>query len=362
METMKKSNKILDIAMENAIYYIDNLEDEIIDGENPISGDINEGLVIFKPEDVEKLIASQTRASTLKPRLEAMVKEGNWRPHATVTDEVLNSLDLLKVKFPNFDAVIDRYTKSLSLASLSEPKSIYVPPILLVGEPGVGKTRFLRDLALTLKICFFNIDLATVSAGFVLAGSTSTWAEGKPGAVSDSLRKSKVSNPIILLDEIDKASGDVRYDPLGCLYSLLERQTATSFKDEALEIEMDCSCINWVASSNYIESIPQPIMSRFIVYHVEAPSLEQMSLVAQSVYSDLLAENSWGQLFEPELSTDVIDCLIEFSPREQKRALYSACCEAAFRCHNIEGAILSILPEDIILIDSKPIKRAIGFY
>jgi ATP-dependent Lon protease len=62
--------------------------------------------------------------------------------------------------------------------------------------------------------------------------------------VSDSLRKSKVSNPIVLLDEIDKASGDSRYDPLGCLYALLERETARTFKDEALEIEMNCSGIN----------------------------------------------------------------------------------------------------------------------
>lgn len=168
--------------------------------------------------------------------------------------------------------MVDRCKKSLLLASLSEPKLAYVPPILLVGEPGIGKTRFLRDLAACLKVCFFSVDLARASAGFVLAGSSSSWAEGKPGLVSNSLRKRKVSNPIILLDEIDKASGDAKYDPLGCLYTLLEREISKIFKGEALEVEMNCSCINWVASANNIDSIPQPIRSRFIVYHVEAPS------------------------------------------------------------------------------------------
>ena len=356
------SPNVFDDSMMYAVDLLDNLEDNINDGEHPIDEDINEGLVIFKLQDVHDLIVNQGRGSNLKPRLEAMLKEGNWRRLAKVTDNRLNALDNLRIKFPNFEAVIDRYQKSLLLASLSEPMSIYVPPILLVGEPGIGKTRFLKDLSETLDVGFFHADLATTTAGFVLAGSSSTWAEGKPGLVSDSLRKSDVANPIIFLDEIDKASGDSKYDPLGCLYSLLERETAKTFQDEALQVEMNCSGINWVASANYIDNVPKPIQSRFIIYDIQIPSREQMTLVSKSVYRDLLSENSWGTLFEGELTDDVVLRLVELSPREQKRILYGACCEVAFRNKNSKVSTFSLLAKDIILESLQMKVRTIGFY
>ncbi|MDF1589516.1 MAG: hypothetical protein P1P93_10265 [Gammaproteobacteria bacterium] len=133
------------------------------------------------------------------------------------------------------------------------------------------------------------------------------------------------------------------------------------FKDECLQVNMNCSAINRIASANRIDSIPAPILSRFNVYHIDPPSHEHMCLVAQSVYSDLLNENSWGVLFEPTLPEVLIAHLFELSPREQKRALYNACGEAAFKQKNIKAKI-TLTVDDRVLIRTKEKKRTMGFY
>ncbi len=364
---MKKNNKLKKILIEdyilgNAINFLDNLELEIIDGKHSMMGDPKDGMIIFSITEVEDLLTNETRLGALTPRLRSLLEEGNWRPYATMNEQRMSDLEELRIKFPNFNIVIDQYIKTLRLSMLIQPAIMYVPPILLVGEPGVGKTRFLRELAKVLKVDFFQADLATTSAGFVLAGSSTTWAEGKPGMVSNSLRKSNVANPILLIDEIDKVGGDKRYDPLGCLYTLLERETAKSFVDESLQIPMNCSAINWFASANCIETIPMPIKSRFSIYIIEPPTLEQMNAIAQSVYKDLLSENLWGTFFNATLSTDVIEQLITLTPRDQKQALYNACSEAACR-HKSEGEQkLTLMASDIVLLDVEPKKKTIGFY
>lgn len=356
MKFHKTASKVSDADMRAVIKYLDGILAEI--DSTPHS---NDGIELFNINEVKELLENESSRSTLKPRLEAMLEEGNWRPLAKVTNKTLNAVDRLRQKFPNFSEVINLYQKTLNLALLSKPNSIYVPPTLLIGDPGIGKTRFLKELASTLEVDFFQVDLATASAGFVLAGSSASWADGRPGMVSNSMRKSKQANPIILLDEIDKVSGDNRYDPIGCMYTMLERQSAKMFQDECLQVNMDCSAINWIASANRIETIPAPILSRFNVYHIDSPSHEQMSLVAQSVYSDLLNENSWGVLFESTLPEVLIARLLELSPREQKRALYNACGEAAFKHKNTKAEI-TLTVDDIVLIGTKEKKRAIGFY
>lgn len=315
---------------------------------------------IFAIADVVKVINEQAKDSRLKPRLEAMMQEGNMRSLASINDAILEQLIPLADKFPNFSDVVLHYRKALLLASLSRPAIVYLPPLLIVGDPGIGKTRFLRELAKVLSVDFFQIDMSTTSAGFVLAGSSTSWADGKPGFVSDSLRQSKVANPILLIDEIDKVSSG-NYDPMGCFYTLLERDTARTFKDEALTIAMDCSDINWVASANYVEAIPAPIRSRMTVFNVKAPTREQMPTIAQSVYKDLLAENDWGKRFSQTLSMDILNKLSVASPREMKRILTSAASEAVFKRRHKQGEKLHIMADDIAMVEDEAKDKRIGF-
>jgi ATP-dependent Lon protease len=164
----------------------------------------------------------------------------------------------------------------------------------------------------------------------------------------------------MLLDELDKVNGDSRYNPLGCLFTLLEKKAAQEFIDEALEVKMNCSEIIWFASANTVETISSPILSRFTVFHIKDPSYEQQCKIAQSVYSDLLAENVWGQKFVKQLGDDVIEKLFAFSPRKQKAVLIHACGEVAYECESKPKGLLKIQTKHIQLPEKKQ-KRSIGF-
>jgi len=302
---------------------------------------------------------NEERHSRRESALSPMLEEKSRKLLVEVNRKTFLALTLLCKKFPNFSHVIARYEDSLRLRSLGKVATVWLPPIVLVGPPGIGKTRFLRELATALMIDFFSVDMSTTSAGFILNGGNSSWSNGRPGFVSNSLRKSKVANPLFLADEIDKAGGDDRYDPISCFYLLLEKHTAKEFQDECLEIPMDCSAINWVASANYIDRIPAPILSRMDVIEVQPPTLEQMPVIVQSLFTELLQSNDWGERFIDNLSKDVLSEMTVCTPREMGKVLEKSCANAAKRKGGAKGQIRLItkdieLPNDIS-------SRRIGF-
>lgn len=325
-----------------------------------ISLDYKHTMKIYDEEEVNTLKNKQERKSLLRKLLDDLHEEKNYKPVAVVTRKLINDVSDLRYRFPNFETVIDSCVKSLSLAMLKKPAILAFPPILLVGGAGVGKTRFLTELANTLKVSFHKTDLSSATAGFILGGSSTVWAEGKPGNVTNALRESQTANFIMLLDELDKANGDSRYNPVGCLFSLLEKKTAEEFIDEALQVKMNCSGIMWFASANTVETISSPILSRFTVFHIKDPSYEQQCMIAQSVYSDLLADNVWGQKFAKQLTDDVVEKLVAFSPRKQKAILIHACGEVAYECESKPKGLLKIQTQHIQL-PAKQQKRSIGF-
>jgi ATP-dependent Lon protease len=195
-------------------------------------------------------------------------------------------------------------------------------PILLLGEPGVGKTHFAKELAWVLGTTYELVSLSSVTAGWILSGSSSQWTNAKPGKVAQALVNGEFANPLFVLDEIDKAGGDTRYDPLGALYTLLEPATARRFRDEFIDIELDASRILWIATANEASAIPEPILSRMNVYAIERPDAEGARAIAANIYRDLLQRNHWK--FEPEPRADVISRLGELPPRHMRNVIVDA--------------------------------------
>ena len=129
------------------------------------------------------------------------------------------------------------------------------------------------------------------------------------------------ANPVIVVDEIDKACADAQYDPLGALYGLLEHDTAEAFMDEFAEVPIDASQVIWIMTANDERCIPEPILNRMNVYEIDAPSLEQARAIARNLYGGIRGEHAWGRRFEDEPADDVLDLLAELAPREMRRAL-----------------------------------------
>jgi ATP-dependent Lon protease len=279
-----------------------------------------------------------------KHYLEILDESGPARKHAANPD--LEALSALRDRFPNFTAVIEELENQVILFSLSKFRSFTIEPILMVGEAGVGKTRFVIEAAKALGLEFRNIGCGTVTAGWVLGGSSTSWNEGKPGQVHIQLRDGKTMNPLIMLDEIDKMAGDSRFDPYGPLYPLLEKHSARKFVDESIGFPIDCSHINWIATANTLETIPPAIVSRFTIIEVKKPTLEQMQAVTRSIYRDLLEENkeTWGSRFAPEISQEVVDSLASEPPRQIRAKLRRGFAKAA---RSRKAETYHLIPDDL---------------
>jgi ATP-dependent Lon protease len=158
----------------------------------------------------------------------------------------------------------------------------------------------------------------------MLSGSSPQWKGSKPGKVFQALAEGDFANPVMLLDEIDKASADAQYDPLGPLYNLLEVDTASQFVDEYVDVRIDASHIIWIASANDDRHIPAPILNRMNVWEIAAPNVGQARTIASQMCQNILGQYGWGQHFHDPLSEDVLDQLAHLPPREMRRALMTA--------------------------------------
>jgi ATP-dependent Lon protease len=248
------------------------------------------------------------------------------------------AMDDLYDASPNFKGVIDDLRKFLALAVAGD-EAVQFTPMLLLGEPGLGKTYFAKKLAHALATGFEFVSMSSLTAGWVLTGASAQWHNARPGKIAQTLIEGDYANPVVVLDEVDKAGGDARYDPMGALYSLLERDTAVHFKDEYIDVDMDASHILWVATANDESAIPEPILNRMNVYAIERPDVEGSRKIALAVYHEILEQHRWP--FPPEPSPSVLERLATIPPRDMRKLLLDAFGNArlAERDH--------LVPEDI---------------
>lgn len=275
---------------------------------------------IYSVAEVDRAIEDHPSSSeSLMALYEKMKKAGGAR--YIIKPSSTKGLDALYEASPNFDDVLDDLKKFMTLAiSANEPVSF--TPILLLGEPGLGKTHFAKSVARLLGTGFEFVSMSSLTAGWVLSGASSQWSNAKPGKVAQSLVNGDFANPLIALDEVDKAGGDSRYDPMGALYSLLEKDTAAHFKDEFIDVDLDASHIMWIATANDENAIPEPILNRMNVYVIERPSFDGSIKIARALYKEILAAHHWG--FEPEPTDDVLEKLAEIPPRDMRKLLVDA--------------------------------------
>ncbi|MEH2603441.1 ATP-dependent Lon protease [Bradyrhizobium sp. AZCC 1588] len=210
----------------------------------------------------------------------------------------------LMAEYPYAIGAID-----LMLRDLREGEPVRLSPILLTGPAGVGKSRLVRRLFNDLLgVRVYRYDGGGASDN-MFGGSPKGWGNTVPSAPARAVNQTQLSNPIVLVDEIDKAGTSSRNGRLwDALLPFLERETACCYRDVSLDAELDLSWISHIATANSVEELPTPLKDRYRIVKVPAPRLPDLPALAASVLQELALE-SGEQGFVWPLANDEIEVM-----------------------------------------------------
>ena len=178
----------------------------------------------------------------------------------------------------NLDEVKLRIIEYLAVKKHSE--KIDTPIICLVGPPGVGKTTLAYSIAKSIGRKFVKISVGGVDDEAIIKGHIRTYIGSSPGKIIDGIKRAKSSNPVFLIDEIDKMSSNYKGDPRSALLEVLDSNQNKYFKDNYIEEEYDLSNVLFITTANNIEMVPEELKDRLEIIHINGyTELEKLEIV-----------------------------------------------------------------------------------
>lgn len=315
--------------------------------------------MLFSPSDLKQLWkqlqgAASDRDADKRDRkiVNDLLATGPWR-RTILPEDAETRLDQLAATMRHFSSVVDDLRDAVTLARRGG-KPLSVPPLLLLGPPGVGKTHFSHQAAHALGLATHTLSLDAANGPSALAGLSRHWSNTRTGLVFDALTGGTHMSPILLLDEIDKAPRDERIDPLRCLHGLLEPVTAARFKDESFALPLDARNIVWIATANDASRIEPSLLSRFVVHTITEPDAEQRLQTARHLFGQLLREYRTPDL-RLQISQGAVEKVAQANPRQQ-RVLARRAVARALRAQR-----LTVLDSDVPACGPAEVERRMGF-
>ena len=206
-------------------------------------------------------------ANVLRTYIETVL-EMPWKKVSRDNQDIIHAKEILEEDHYGLEKVKDRVLEFLAVRALTKKGTS--PILCLVGPPGTGKTSIARSVARTLGKKYVRISLGGIHDEAEIRGHRKTYVGAMPGRIADAMRQAGVSNPLMLLDEIDKVSADYRGDVSSALLEVLDGEQNVKFRDHYLEIPLDLSGVLFIATANDASTIPRPLLDRMEVIEVSS--------------------------------------------------------------------------------------------
>lgn len=261
----------------------------------------------------EMLPANSSESGVVRTYLEWLVALP-WDVKTEDNKDILFAEKTLNDQHFGLEKVKERILEYLAVKIMTgkNPSTI----LCLVGPPGVGKTSLARSIADALGRQFVKISLGGVKDESEIRGHRRTYLGALPGRLIQAMKKAGTTNPVFLLDEIDKIASDYKGDPASAMLEVLDPEQNSHFSDHYLEEEYDLSQVLFVATANYLENIPAPLRDRMDIIHVDSYTEQEKAEIATRYLIPRQLEAHGLEASQLTIADGVVMEMIQYYTRE----------------------------------------------
>ena len=236
-----------------------------------------------------------------------------WKKRSKVNKDLQRAMDILEKDHYGLEEVKERIVEYLAVQARAD--KVKGPILCLVGPPGVGKTSLGKSIAKATGRSFVRASLGGMRDEAEIRGHRRTYIGSMPGKIIKGMKKAGTSNPLFLLDEIDKLGNDYRGDPSSALLEVLDPEQNSSFNDHYLEVDYDLSDVMFVTTANSLD-MPRPLLDRMEIIRLSGYTENEKIEIAKrhllpKIFSEMAVKNN-----ELEIKDDAICDIIRYYTRE----------------------------------------------
>ena len=282
-----------------------------------------------------------------------------WENSSQDSDDIENAAKILDENHYGMKKVKERILEMLAVRKVSHNAD--APIICLVGPPGTGKTSIARSVAQSLNKEYVRICLGGVKDEAEIRGHRRTYVGAMPGRIIDGLRKAKVKNPLMLLDEIDKVSNDYRSDTSSALLEVLDGEQNSHFVDHYIDMPVDLSEILFIATANDLSEVSRPLLDRMEIIEVSSYTKnEKLHIAKEHLVAKQLKKNGLTKKsvrFTDKALAKIIDgYTMEAGVRELERMIAAVLRKVVRKNYTVGGVNI----EKQIVITDKNLSEYLG--